>query len=328
MPFPKKRFIHHNLYIKQSIMKKLFAACIMLVVFSGCGKDPAVPADYLGGGVLKDSSIYFPQNYVLSVSKPNPTAAEALKPVIITCHGYSASTYEWSEFRAWSAGQTDYLISNVLLAGHGTTYDEFKNSTWHHWQASIKAEYNKLKAAGYKNINFAASSTSCPLLLDMVHEGFFNTASSKVRIFLIDPVIIPSNKSLSLVGIVGPVLGYVESKDEAGEQKFYYHYRPQETLQQLQSLLNVVRTELQSGFSLPQNVYMKVYKSKKDPTADPVSAVLIYNGLKTAAGTPIDLEMINSSLHVFTRLNLVPNVTAADRANQLYTFNDIVMRIF
>lgn len=308
-------------------MKNLLAACIALVFFAGCDKDPAVPADYLGGGVLKDSSIYFPQNYLLSVSKPNPTAAEAVKPVIITCHGYSASTYEWSEFRAWGAGRTNYLISNVLLAGHGTTYEEFKNSTWHDWQASIKNEYNKLKAAGYKNINFAASSTSCPLLLDMLHAGFFNMATNKVHIFLVDPVIIPSNKSLSLVGIIGPVLGYVESKDEAGEEKFYYHYRPQETLQQLQGLLNVVRKELQSGFSLPQNVYLKVYKSKKDPTADPVSAVLIYNGLKTVSGTPIDLEMINSSLHVFTRLNLRPDVTAADRANQLYAFNDIFTRV-
>jgi len=99
-------------------------------------------------------------------------------------------------------------------------------------------------------------------------------------------------------------------------------------LQQLQQLLNVVRTQLQSGFSVPQNIYLKVYKSKKDPTADPVSAVLIYNGLKTSGGGPIDVEMINSSLHVFTRLNLVPNVSSADRANQANAFNYIVTRIF
>ena len=309
-------------------MKQFFAAMVTLFLLGSCNKNPDITADYLGGGVLKDSSIYFPQNYLLSVSKPNPTAAEAVKPVIITCHGYSASTYEWSEFRTWSAGRTDYLISNVLLAGHGTTYEDFKKSSWHDWQTSIKTEYAKLKAAGYKNINFAASSTSCPLLLDMLHEGYFSNSTNKINIFLVDPVIIPSNKSLSLVGIVGPVLGYVESKDEAGEEKFYYHYRPQETLQQLQQLLNVVRTQLQSGFSVPQNIYLKVYKSKKDPTADPVSAVLIYNGLKTSGGEPIDVEMINSSLHVFTRLNLVPNVSSADRANQVNAFNDIITRIF
>lgn len=309
-------------------MKNIVALAIISLLLCSCGKQPNIGAEYLGGGVLKDSSIYNPQAFLLSVSKPNPTVTEALKPVIITCHGYSASTYEWSEFRAWSGGRTDFFFSNVLLAGHGTTYEEFKKSTWRDWQSSIKNEYTKLVAAGYKNINFAASSTSCPLLLDMIHSGFFGNATNKINLFLIDPVIIPSNKSLSFVGIVGPVLGYVESKDEAGEEKFYYHYRPQETLQQLQDLLNVTRKQLQSGFRLPANLTVKVYKSKKDPTADPVSAVLIYNGLKTAGGGPIDLEMINSSLHVYTRLNLVPNVTSTDRENQVRTFKEIVTRIF
>ncbi|HEV8081756.1 MAG TPA: hypothetical protein VGP55_01060 [Chitinophagaceae bacterium] len=32
--------------------------------------------------------------------------------------------------------------------------------------------------------------------------------------------------------------------------------------------------------------------------------------------------------HVFTRLNLVPNVTDLDRQNQVYAFNDITTRIF
>ncbi len=309
-------------------MQKIFVAALFCFLLSSCGKEPDISADYLGGGVLKDSSIYKPQEFLLSVSKPNPTAAESLKPVIITCHGYTASTYEWSEFRAWTAGRTDLLISNVLLAGHGTTYDDFKKSTWRNWQASIKTEYLKLQAAGYKNINFAASSTSCPLLLDMIHSGFFNSATNKISLFLIDPVIIPSNKSLSLIGIVGPLLGYVESEDEDGEEKFYYHYRPQETLQELQDLLSTTRLQLQSGFKLPANMYLKVYKSKKDPTADAVSAVLIYNGLKTSTGGPVDVDMINSGIHVFTRLNLVPNVTPLDRQNQLYAFNDIVTRVF
>lgn len=309
-------------------MKNILAAAVILMTLISCSKNPDIRPDYLGGGVIKDSSIYDPQAFLLSVSKPHPTPVEAPKPVIIACHGYSASTFEWSEFRAWSAGRTDYYLSNILLAGHGTTYDDFKKSNWHDWQASIKAEYTKLVAAGYKHINFAASSTSCPLLLDLLHSGFFNNTSEKVHIFFIDPVIIPSDKSLSLVGIVGPVLGYVEAKDEAGEEKFWYHYRPQETLQELQDLLTTVRKELQSGFSLPANIYLKVYKSKKDPTADPVSAVLIYNGLKTSSGNNIDLEMINSELHVFTRLNLLPAVTANDKQNQLHAFNDIIKNIF
>jgi carboxylesterase len=309
-------------------MKNIFIACILLFLFAGCKKTPNIAADYLGGGTIFDSSIYNPRDYLVSAANPNPTPAEAQKPVIIACHGYSASTFEWDEFRTWSAGRTDYYISQVLLAGHGTTYADFKKSTWHDWQMSIKNEYNKLVSAGYKNINFAASSTSGTLLLDMIQGAFFNNATTTVHIFLVDPVVIPSDKSLSLIGIIGPVLGYVTANDVAGEEKYYYHYRPQETLQQLEDVLNVVRKELQKGFTLPANVYLKVYKSKRDPTADPVSAVLIYNGIKTHNGNHIDLDFINSDLHVFTRLNLVPNVTSLDRQNQVYAFNDIVTRIF
>ncbi len=309
-------------------MKNIFIACILLFLFAGCKKTPNITADYLGGGTIFDSFIYNPQNYLVSASNPNPTPAEAQKPVIIACHGYSASTFEWNEFRTWSAARTDYYISQVLLAGHGTTYADFKKSTWHDWQMSIKNEYNKLVNAGYKNIDFAASSTSCTLLLDMIHGGFFNSATTTVHIFLVDPVVIPSDKFLSLIGIIGPVLGYVTANDVAGEEKYYYHYRPQETIQQLEDVLNVVRKELQKGFTLPANMYLKIYKSKRDPTADPVSAVLIYNGIKTNSGNHIDLDFINSDLHVFTRLNLVPNVTALDRQNQVYAFNDIITRIF
>jgi carboxylesterase len=309
-------------------MKKLIFSSLFLLLIAGCKKTPDIPAGDLGGGVIFDPSIYNPAAYLVSVSDSMPTPVQAQKPVIIACHGYTATTFEWDEFRNWSADSTDYSISSVLLAGHGTTYSDFKKSTWRDWQSSIADEYNKLAAEGYKKIDFATSSTSGPLLLDMVHSGFFKNAASTVHIFMVDPIVIPSDKSLSLIGILGPMLGYVTTSQAPGEEQYYYHYRPEETLQQLQDCLNVVRNELQDGITLPPNIYLKVYKSIKDPTADPVSAVLIYNGIKTSTGGRIDLDLVNSDLHVFTRLDLVPNVTPLDKQNQLFAFHDIATGIF
>ncbi|MGZ3763889.1 MAG: alpha/beta hydrolase [Mucilaginibacter sp.] len=309
-------------------MKKIITAAVLILLFVGCNKSPNLSTDILGGGQVFDPSLYNPQNYRVSLSNPAPTTEEAQKPVIIACHGYSATTFEWDEFYNWSLSNSNYSISRVLLAGHGSTYADFKKSTWHDWQLSIADEYNKLVEEGYKNIDFAASSTSCTLLLDMIHSGFFNQAGTTVHIFLVDPIIIPSDKSLSLIGALGPMLGYVKADNTTAENKYYYLYRPQETLQQLENVLNVVRKELEAGMKLPKNVYLKVYKSKQDPTADPVSAVLIYNGIKTNAGNPIDLEFVDSKLHVFTRLNLRPNVTEQDKTNQINAFTDIATRIF
>ncbi len=309
-------------------MKKILIAVTILLLAAGCKKTPIIADDMLGSGKISDPSLTDPAAYRISVSQPNPNILQAQVPVIIACHGYSASTFEWDEFRTWSAGRHDYYIDQVLLAGHGTTYDAFKKSTWRDWQASIMDEYNLLVKEGYKKINFAASSTSCTLLLDMVHAGFFNNATTTVHIFLVDPIIIPSDKFLSVVGVVGPMLGYITNDNAAGEDTYYYHYQPQETLQQLNNALNTVRSELQDGITLPQNVYLKIYKSIKDPTADPASAVLIYDGIKTHDGNRISVDLVNSNLHVFTRLNLVPIVTDFDKQNQNYAFTDITTLMF
>jgi len=87
-----------------------------------------------------------------------------------------------------------------------------------------------------------------------------------------------------------------------------------------------VRKDLEKGITLPQGSSMKVYKSKKDPTADPVSAVLIYKGVKTFSGQNIEIEMVESELHVYTRLNL-RSYSPKDKTNQEETFNDILKRV-
>ncbi len=123
------------------------------------------------------------------------------------------------------------------------------------------------------------------------------------------------------------MLGYIEADNTTAEDRYWYHFRPQETLRELMKLLTTVRKDLEDGFNLPPACTLKMYKSIKDPTADPVSAVLILHGITTSTGNRIDLEMVNSDLHVFTRLALRPNVTDKDRGNQLATFNDILNRI-
>jgi carboxylesterase len=296
---------------------------LFLVGLSACSKSPEIDnATMLDGDQIFDPSLYNPAQYLVSVAIANPTAEQKNTPVVIAVHGYSATTFEWDEFRTYCNAKANVLISQVLLGGHGRTYEDFKNSSWEDWQEPIMTEYNALRAKGYTNINFAGSSTACPLVMDLIKKGKIGDNGMK-HIFLIDPIVVPSDKLLTLIGLVGPMIGYLETTMTTAEEGRYYHFRPQETLEQLLNLTVKSRKDLQEGYNLPAGIGMKVYKSIKDPTADAVSAVLIYKGLKNSNGSNIDIEMIDSELHVVTRLDGRDNITQHDRDIQAHVFDDM-----
>jgi carboxylesterase len=308
------------------ITKHIFFSLLVIIplLFTSCSKNPDIDNEtMLDGDQIFDPSLYNPEEYLVSVAIENPSAIQKNTPVIITVHGYSASTFEWDEFRAYADANANILVSQVLLGGHGRTYEDFKKSTWEDWQEPIMTEYNSLREKGYTNINFAGSSTACPLVMELIKNGEIGDNGMK-NIFLIDPIVIPSDKLLSLVGLVGPMMGFIESANSPSEEGRWYRFRPQETLQQLSNLIGKVRKDLQKGFNLPTGTQMKVYKSTHDSSADPVSAVLIYKGLKNSDGSNIEVDMIDSKLHVITRLDGRESVTDQDRILQTNVFDDMI----
>jgi carboxylesterase len=296
---------------------------ILILILPACSKTPDINnATMLDGDQIFDPSLYNPEQYLVSVAINNPSEIQKNTPVIIVAHGYSSTTFEWNEFRTYCDAKTNILVSQVLLGGHGRTYADFKKSTWEDWQEPIMTEYNALRDKGYTNINFAGSSTACPLVLDLIKKGKIGDNGMK-HIFMVDPIVVPSDKLLTIIGLVGPMMGYLETTMTPAEEGYWYHFRPQETLQQLLKLIDKSRRDLQTGFNLPAGVRVKVYKSIKDPTADAVSAVLINKGLKNSDGSTIDIEMIDSELHVMTRLNGRDDISQTDRDNQAHIFDDI-----
>jgi carboxylesterase len=303
---------------------KIITLLISLCILS-CNRTPSITDQDLDGNVLFDLSLYQPEKYLVSAYKPNPSDQEKQIPVLIAAHGYSASTFEWDELRKYADSiKSGTLISQVLLGGHGRTYQDFKNSTWRDWQASILLEYKKLVQAGYTNISFIGSSTGCPLILNLLYENSLSQIPPN-QIILIDPIIIPSNKILSLAGIVGPIIGYTSVDfDSELERKHWYHYRPQETLQELLDIITVVRKELESGIALPALTDVSIYKSTYDEVADRVSGILIYNGIKSNTMNSKEIYMINSHIHVMTRLQGRNNISSNDISIQKLIFNQII----
>lgn len=196
-------------------MKKinlLFICTLVAISFSCSG--PTITDDLLDGEVIFDPSLYNPEQFLVSAKYPNPTPTDLNKHIILAIHGYSATTFEWQEFKDWSVNPS-YRISQVLLGGHGRDYDAFKNSSWEDWRSSITIEYEKLIAQGYTKISLVGSSTGGTLLLELVNSGYFNNRLHPKNIFLVDPIVVSSNKLQTISGIVGSMIVYVET-DQIG----------------------------------------------------------------------------------------------------------------
>ena len=305
-------------------MKTLkIAAMLVFALLVSCAKSPDIDNEtMLDGDQIFDMSLTNPEDFLISARYPNPSEVLKNTPVVIAAHGFSASTFEWEEFSEFAKSKGTFLVSQVLLGGHGRTFEDFKKATWKDWQSSIIDEYNKLSQLGYKNIYLIGSSTGCPLIINMVKSNAF-TGTKPKGIYLIDPIVISSNKTLTLVNALGPVLGYTTTNLDAGEKGYWYVYRPYQALSQLMELIDLVRKDLQHGITLPEGTKMKTYKSIVDDAADPVSAVLIYQGMKRSDGSKTAVEMVDSKLHVFTRLRGRESVTQADRDLQQHVFGEI-----
>lgn len=306
-------------------MRKIFLGALLLTLLWSCEKEGKLPPINnkvdLDGPLINDSSLIQPERFLLSAATTSATPAELAQPVIITAHGYSASNFEWLEFSEYMKSK-GIKVSRVLLGGHGRDYADFKKATWHDWQVPIIEEYNKLVALGYRNISMAGSSTGGPLLLEMLMSKRIDISQLK-NIFLIDPIVIPSNKILTLAPVVGgTVIDYTTSELDKGEEGYWYKYRPQESLRQLNKLTQHVRKQLEGEATFPATVKLYVWHDNADGAADPGGSAAILKGVPAATVT-----VVESQLHVFTRLKGRAQTTPADYELQTKTFNAIYEKV-
>ena len=302
----------------------MLATCMIL---TGCWTPIEYEDDWLDDPDVTDPSLFDP-NYRVS-TRPGLTEDDRSRPVIIAAHGFTASTFEWGEFHEFAEAESNVLVSRILLGGHGRSVEEFKASTWQEWGRPILDEYEALVAQGYTNISLAGASTGGALLLEQISAGRFAEVSPR-HFFFIDPIVVPSNKNLKFIDFIGPLLNNVPQDGLTDEERLHwYTNRPDEALSELNDLCKQVRSELRGGFRLLAGTRAKVYKTTGDEIVDPVSAGLIYDGLRRADGGPIDVEMIDSDLHVFTRLRGrdPADLTSDDRETQRDAFAEMIARV-
>lgn len=301
--------------------KYLWIGILSLALLS-CDKEPPITDAMLDGDLVFDPSLYEPEKFLVSAKIPNPSAADLEKHVIIAAHGYTATTFEWQEFADWSK-DSSYMVSQVLLDGHGRTYKDFRASTWTDWIKPIMQEYEKLVALGYNKISFVGSSTGGALLLELLATSYFENKLAPKNIFLVDAIVVPTIKIQSIAGLLGPMLVYVETDQSAAEDSFWYRFRPHETVSELNKLIALIQNKLEKGITASVGTQVRVFQSKFDPTSSATGSVLVYKGLKHSDGSRIKVDIVDSDIHVFTRLSLRPEMKQKYIDNQLFAFRQM-----
>jgi len=291
--------------IRKIIMRKYIiqiALCAVTFFMSvSCSKEPTIDNEImLDGDKVVDSALLFPEKYLTSKRHNAPSKYILDKPVVLAVHGFCATSFEWKEFFRWH-DSSNFEVSLITLGGHGESYEAFKKSKWEDWQSSIKSEYEALVNLGFTNISLVGSSTGCPLILQLFENGYFADKTKPNNVILIDPIVVASTKLLSLVKAVGPMIGYSPMELTDSEIGYWYNFRSQETLQELQELLVKTRKDLQDGITVPHGSKVWVYKAVKDESADPISAPLIYSGLQTTSEDQVSVEMIDQGYEDFAR---------------------------
>jgi carboxylesterase len=310
-------------------MKKILPAGLLFTgaLLVGCGITPIEYDDTnLDGEVYKDTSLTDP-TFLLS-GHPELDTFNREKPVIIGVHGYTATTFEWVEFRDYAHDDNRAYTSLVLMGGHGLSIDDFDGSTWEEWQRPIMEEYDALVDAGFSHISIAGASTGGAVLLEYLGNSAFDDKEIKPEEFyFIDAIVVPASKLLHIVPIVGPILGNSPNDLQNDIQKrHWYLNRPASTLSELNEIIERVRKQLEEGVVLPEGSRAKCYKSEYDETVDPVSSLLMYKGMREYDNGHIDVEIVESKLHVFTQLAARVDVTEKDIALQQRVFEDMIDR--
>jgi len=313
-------------------MSAFWTRMVVIALLSGLGVAGCdTPMEYEDGW-LDSPSVEDPalndRGYLLS-TRPGLTPDDLSRPVVIAVHGFTASTFEWREFREYAESTSPVLVSLVLLGGHGRSVEQFRESTWRDWGQPILDEFEALRVQGYTNITLAGSSTGAALILEQLSRDRYTVTGAPRHFLFIDPIVVSTDKMLTLIPLLKHLVSHTTSDATEEERPHFYSIRPAAALAQLNDLIGRLRNRLEGGIRLPTMANAKVYKTARDATADPVSALLIYRGLERADGGAIDVEMLDSDLHVFTRLSgrNPAMVTSADRELQARVFREIVARI-
>ncbi len=244
--------------------------------------------------LTSDSSISDPLARI-STRILNPTPQQQQQTVCVLVHGFSASSFEFKAFKqAMLKKDPNLFFSSVVLGGHGRDYEAFKAASYQDWLTPVTEELRALSQKGYQNIVLFGVSTGASGILHLALNHAFDDVPIR-QIILMDPYVLPVNKTLHLV----PWLKYIipntrlEDVGVLGTQHWYTN-RPAQSLHQLLKLVTVTQADL-ANYSGDFMIPVRIYTARGDSTADTRGADMILNAL---GSNVVSIDRYESNHHV------------------------------
>ena len=198
---------------------------------------------------------------------------EGCTTAVLLLHGFGSSPTDfWQVYPLFDdKGLTIYA---PLLAGHGTSPLDLKETTYQDWIQSADDAYLELEGSGHEVIIIGNSLGSLlALQLSMEHDP--------KEVILINPPITLKSKLLRVLPIIGLFEDYHPTRlfsenDETPEFAVKYHNYPIQSISELMSIRDETR----------KNLYrvddpLIVFQSEKDTLIEPAGVDIIYQAVSS-----------------------------------------------
>lgn len=189
---------------------------------------------------------------------------------ILLLHGFTGTTMEMKPAAEFFRG-SGFAISAPLLAGHGSSPEQLRKTTWKDWLYSAEEGYHQLVDAGCHTVYAVGLSMGGILALKLARQYEFRAiATLSSPIFVRDTRI---KHARWAKWIVPYVPGSREKKAPHIEKHILpYSRTPLASVHSLQQLIETVKQDL------PQiKTPIFICQSGQDETVNPASADYIYN---------------------------------------------------
>jgi carboxylesterase len=233
------------------------------------------------------------------------TRPEGASVAFLLVHGLAASSDELATLGQYLS-EKGYASFAVQLAGHGTTPEDFKTTSWRDWYESTKRGLEVVRSWNPKFVFVVGLSMGGLLSLLLTSEESEVDGLVLIGTALKVPGILPK-----LLPILKYFMKWREIDVETAQRvydvkRFKYEREPVSVYQELFRLQKVVRTIMNKVI-----VPTIILHGTEDKTIDPVSGQIVYDSISSKMK---ELYMIEGAEHVIschpTRVEAYPLILA------------------